>query len=117
MFKVAIRADAARTTVASALEAPEVPTFARTHEGSMSASKADRFNMYLPAGLEMLIHHGPACLAGDKTDSACIEGSASITDSWAMAGRGPGRAAAQGLQVPHDGPGRRGYEAVLVGPQ
>jgi glycosyltransferase involved in cell wall biosynthesis len=44
----------------------QVLTFARTHEGSMSASKADRFNMYLPAGLEMLIRYGPACLAGDE---------------------------------------------------
>lgn len=40
----------------------QVLTFVRTHDESVSASLADRFNAYLPATLDMLTRYGPACL-------------------------------------------------------
>jgi glycosyltransferase involved in cell wall biosynthesis len=44
----------------------QVLTFVRTHEGSVSASRADRLNTYLPAWLNMLVRYGPACMSGDE---------------------------------------------------
>ena len=47
----------------------QVLTFVRTHEESVSASRADRFNTYLPAWLDMLGRYGPGCMNGTEYQS------------------------------------------------
>lgn len=47
----------------------QVLTFVRTHEESVSASRADRFNTYLPAWLDMVKRYGPGCMSGTECQS------------------------------------------------
>jgi glycosyltransferase involved in cell wall biosynthesis len=44
----------------------QVLTYVRAHEGSMTASHAERLNTYLPAWLDMLTRFGPAYLDGEE---------------------------------------------------